>query len=169
MPLMTFCKHPGCRRSVPRGVDFCGQHKSDAEKHAAAARKAREARRTAFKGSSAKRGYGYRWQKLRNRFIAQHPFCEQCMKQGRLTIATDIDHIKPHRSFSLMRKTCKPSATLVTRERRLLRMEALGMRGRNDSAGNAAVHPIHGQSRPHGDGGMDRHARQWLYSFHRRA
>lgn len=22
MPLMTFCKHPGCRRPVPRGVDF---------------------------------------------------------------------------------------------------------------------------------------------------
>ena len=102
MPLMTFCKHPGCRRSVPRGVDFCGHHKSDAEKHAAAARKAREARRTAFKGSSAKRGYGYRWQKLRNRFIAQHPFCEQCMKQGRLTIATDIDHIKPHRGDPIL-------------------------------------------------------------------
>lgn len=102
MPLMTFCKHPGCRRPVPRGVDFCGQHKSDAEKHAAAARKAREARRTAFKGSSAKRGYGYRWQKLRNRFIAQHPFCEQCMKQGRLTIATDIDHIKPHRGDPIL-------------------------------------------------------------------
>ena len=102
MPLMTFCKHPGCRRSVPRGVDFCGQHKSDAEKHAAAARKAREARRTAFKGASAKRWYGYRWQKLRNRFIAQHPFCEQCMKQGRLTIATDIDHIKPHRGDPIL-------------------------------------------------------------------
>ena len=102
MPLFTFCKHPGCRRPVPRGEDFCGQHKSDAEKHAAAARKAREARRTAFKGSSAKRGYGYRWQKLRNCFIAQHPFCEQCMKQGRLTLATDVDHIKPHRGDPIL-------------------------------------------------------------------
>lgn len=131
MPLMTFCKHPGCRRPVPRGVDFCGQHKSDAEKHAAAARKAREARRTAFKGSSAKRGYGYRWQKLRNRFIAQHPFCEQCMKGAshlqRMSIT--LSRIAGIRSFSTTKRTCRACAMLAILERLPLKTAGLAING----------------------------------------
>lgn len=59
--------------------------------------KDREALRLKLKGNSSERGYGYRWQKLRNRFIAQHPYCEECMKQGKITLATDVDHIVPHR------------------------------------------------------------------------
>lgn len=97
MPLFTFCKHPGCRRPVPRGEDFCPRHAADAEKRAAARRREREARRTAAKGSSAARGYGYRWQRLRARFLYEHPLCEECLKHGRTEAATDVDHIIPHR------------------------------------------------------------------------
>lgn len=59
--------------------------------------KDRESLRLKLKGNSSERGYGYRWQMLRNRFIAQHPYCEQCLKEGRITLATDVDHIIPHR------------------------------------------------------------------------
>lgn len=54
--------------------------------------KAHQARPTA-----AKRGYGAKWQKTRVAYLASHPLCVECEKAGRLTAATDVDHIKPHR------------------------------------------------------------------------
>jgi 5-methylcytosine-specific restriction protein A len=38
--------------------------------------------------SSAQQGYGYHWQQIRARFLANHPTCESC---GR--IATVADHV----------------------------------------------------------------------------
>lgn len=79
----------------------CERHKEQGEKRDAAivaqAKKRRDARRRELKGTTAQRGYGARWQALRKRFILQHPYCERCLKEGRITPATDVDHIKPHR------------------------------------------------------------------------
>ena len=101
MPLLTPCHYPGCRRPVPRGERYCDLHKEAGEKRDEAARQSarrvREKRRFEAVGSSADRGYGYRWQKLRNRYIAQHPYCVECLKHGKITLATDVDHIRPHR------------------------------------------------------------------------
>lgn len=101
MPLFTVCRYPGCHAPAPRGDRYCERHREAGAKRdaiqAEKAKKFREARRRAIKGTSAQRGYGSRWQKLRKRFILQHPYCEQCMKEGRLTPATDVDHVKPHR------------------------------------------------------------------------
>lgn len=47
--------------------------------------------------SAASRGYGSRWNKARKMYLAAHPLCEQCLKEGRYTKATVVDHIKPHR------------------------------------------------------------------------
>ena len=30
-------------------------------------------------------------------YLAAHPLCEKCLKEGRYTKATVVDHIKPHR------------------------------------------------------------------------
>lgn len=49
------------------------------------------------KTSSAQRGYGYRWQKAREGWLRRHPLCEYCKRQGKVTLATIMDHIKPHR------------------------------------------------------------------------
>lgn len=101
MPLFTVCAYPGCHSPVPRGERFCDRHKEVGEKRDAAllaqAKKRRDARRRELKGTTAQRGYGARWQALRKRFILQHPYCEQCLKEGRITPATDVDHIKPHK------------------------------------------------------------------------
>ncbi len=35
------------------------------------------------------------WRRLRNNFLIEHPFCEECQRQGRLTKATVVDHIVP--------------------------------------------------------------------------
>ena len=48
------------------------------------------------KGSSASRGYGSRWRKARAAYLLRHPLCRYCERQGRVTPATVVDHIKPH-------------------------------------------------------------------------
>lgn len=41
--------------------------------------------------------YGRRWQRARRVFLAEHPLCVHCQREGRVTPATDVDHIEPHR------------------------------------------------------------------------
>ena len=47
--------------------------------------------------TSTQRGYGYKWQKARRRFLDAHPLCVACQANGRPTLATDVDHRIPHR------------------------------------------------------------------------
>jgi 5-methylcytosine-specific restriction protein A len=47
--------------------------------------------------SAARRGYGSRWQAYRLAFLRSHPLCAECERNGRLTPATVVDHIIPHR------------------------------------------------------------------------
>ena len=49
------------------------------------------------KTGSTARGYSYRWQQYRIRFLVQHPLCVMCEAEGRTTAATVVDHIVPHR------------------------------------------------------------------------
>ncbi|WP_179988384.1 MULTISPECIES: HNH endonuclease signature motif containing protein [unclassified Acinetobacter] len=46
--------------------------------------------------SSTKRGYGYKWQQYRLRFLQENPLCKFCKEQGKVTEATVVDHIIPH-------------------------------------------------------------------------
>lgn len=47
--------------------------------------------------SSTQRGYGYKWQKYREQFLFNNPLCSYCEGTGRITAATVVDHIKPHK------------------------------------------------------------------------
>lgn len=47
--------------------------------------------------TAAQRGYNYEWQKYRKVSLAQHPLCVHCQQAGRVTAATIVDHIIPHR------------------------------------------------------------------------
>jgi 5-methylcytosine-specific restriction enzyme A len=47
--------------------------------------------------TSTQRGYGYRWQQARAAFLARHPLCVMCEQAGRVTAATVVDHVVPHR------------------------------------------------------------------------
>lgn len=47
--------------------------------------------------SSTERGYGYRWQKARERFLRLNPLCVYCKAKGRVEVANVVDHIVPHR------------------------------------------------------------------------
>jgi len=41
--------------------------------------------------------YGRRWQKERKSFLQQHPLCVDCQRDGRVTAATIVDHVKAHK------------------------------------------------------------------------
>jgi hypothetical protein len=47
--------------------------------------------------SAAKRGYGRRWQKYRERYLREHPLCVMHQQQGQTVAADVVDHIVPHK------------------------------------------------------------------------
>ncbi len=47
--------------------------------------------------TTAQRGYGGRWQRVREAFLRHHPLCARCDAQGRIVAATVVDHRVPHR------------------------------------------------------------------------
>jgi 5-methylcytosine-specific restriction protein A len=81
------CAYPGCPELV-RGGRYCPAHQQEVARKQDAAR-----------GSSAQRGYGYRWQKLRIAYLRVHPICVDPFgvhkRDGRIEPATDVDHIIP--------------------------------------------------------------------------
>ena len=44
------------------------------------------------RGSAAERGYDYTWQQFRLSYLAMHPLCVDCEREGRAEAATDIHH-----------------------------------------------------------------------------
>lgn len=42
------------------------------------------------------RGYTYRWQQARKRFLFSNPLCVYCQRENRVELATVVDHKVPH-------------------------------------------------------------------------
>jgi len=82
------CAVQGCPCLAERGKKYCDNH-AYMEQPKDAYEK--------YRASSSERGYGKRWQRERKIYLASHPFCVECMKEGKYVIATDVDHIIPHR------------------------------------------------------------------------
>jgi 5-methylcytosine-specific restriction protein A len=53
--------------------------------------------RTDNRKSAHQRGYDHRWQVARLAYLRRNPLCILCQREDRLTIATVVDHIIPHR------------------------------------------------------------------------
>ena len=54
------------------------------------------------RASASERGYGHRWRKARLNFLTEHPLCEYCKQQGKVTKATVVDHSVPHRGDEVL-------------------------------------------------------------------
>ena len=90
------CRYPGCPKLVE--TRYCEEHAkqvaSDYEKY--------------DRDPKVRARYSGAWKKIRSRFIAEHPLCELCQRQGRITCANEVHHILPlsrggtHRQDNLM-------------------------------------------------------------------
>lgn len=67
------------------------------------------------KQSSSERGYGWKWQQARKIFLQANPLCVICEQEGRVVVATVVDHKIPHRGDQKLfwrqsnwRAICKP-------------------------------------------------------------
>lgn len=78
----TVCRRPGCAGLVTAGVcSVCGPVRSRAQ-----------AEHDERRGSAASRGYDARWRKLRLMVLVDRPWCAECERNGRITLATDVHH-----------------------------------------------------------------------------
>jgi 5-methylcytosine-specific restriction endonuclease McrA len=51
---------------------------------------------TGAAGNTTARGYGWRWQQVRERVLQRdHGLCQACLENGHTTAATDVDHVIP--------------------------------------------------------------------------
>lgn len=46
--------------------------------------------------TSTQRGYGYRWQQARERYLLDNPLCVFCARRGMTTAASVVDHVVAH-------------------------------------------------------------------------
>ncbi len=77
------CPHPGCSALTDGGR--CPAHQRE-----------RQQQHNQARGSSTQQGYGSKWRRERLRFLDENPLCVECKAAGRVTAATDVDHIVPH-------------------------------------------------------------------------
>lgn len=81
--------------------------------------------------SRHERGYGYKWQKLRQVILRRDDYlCQPCLANGRPTPATEVDHIKPKAKGGTdeqdnLQSTCKPCHAAKTQQEA---REARGLR-----------------------------------------
>jgi len=101
------CSHPGC----PKLTDarFCEEHE-----------KAEAKRYERYQRDPATRKlYGSAWRKVRKRYIAAHPLCENCLEQGQVTPAQEVHHVKPlsqggTNDYGNIRATCTSCHSSIT-------------------------------------------------------
>lgn len=77
------CSYPGC----PELTDsrFCEQHaKQEAKRYEKYDR-----------DPVTRKRYGREWKRIRDRYIVEHPLCEECKKKGKLTPVQEVHHIIP--------------------------------------------------------------------------
>ena len=77
------CSWPGCGRLT---------HDRFCEEHAKAYNRSYEKYQ---RNPETRRRYGRAWKRIRDRYVALHPFCEMCFKEGRSVKAEEVHHIKP--------------------------------------------------------------------------
>ena len=77
------CAYPGC----PKLTDgrYCEEHrKLEAKRY-----------ETYSRDPSVRRKYGRAWKRIRDSYVKEHPFCEQCFERGILVPVSEVHHKIP--------------------------------------------------------------------------
>ena len=77
------CRWPGCPRLTDR--QYCPEHEKAARQQYDRFERSPDINKT----------YGRAWKRIRDRYAAEHPLCELCLKDGRLTPVEEVHHILP--------------------------------------------------------------------------
>mgnify|MGYP001114152568 CR=1 FL=1 len=78
------CAYPGCGRLAVH-EQYCAEHQKVADDNYKRYERSPDFNKT----------YGRSWKRLRDKYIKQHPLCEMCLKEGRLTPVDEVHHILP--------------------------------------------------------------------------
>ena len=77
------CSYPGCPKLTDKR--FCEEHEklsnSNYEKYG--------------RDKSTKKRYGRAWKRIRDKYAAEHPFCELCFERGIIVPTEEIHHKLP--------------------------------------------------------------------------
>ena len=87
------CSHPGC----PELVDgrFCKKHEKEYNKNYEKYKR----------DPKTYKRYGKAWRVIRKRYVAEHPLCEMCLKENRMTKVEEVHHMFLFLVVELMTKT----------------------------------------------------------------
>lgn len=77
------CRYPGCPNLSDK--PYCELHRTV------------ENRRynTYERAPDVNKKYGHAWKRIRDRYAAAHPLCEECLKEGKLVPMEEVHHIIP--------------------------------------------------------------------------
>ena len=85
---LRVCPTPGCPGLTKGGrCDECREKSGQNQRHNWQDDKVR--------GSRLARGYDQDWLKLRERKAIINPLCEECLRQGKITVMQQVHHIIP--------------------------------------------------------------------------
>jgi len=81
-PLNTECKQYGCRNNKTDRSAYCSEHGGGVTET----------------GKANSRLYNQQaWDKIRARQLSKQPLCARCQHEGKITAASTVDHVFPHR------------------------------------------------------------------------
>lgn len=83
MALKKFCCKTGCKNVSTD--QYCDTHKINGYSY------------DQQRESAARRGYDHRWRKERLVFLKNYPLCKHCLDVSKITKATVVGHILPHK------------------------------------------------------------------------
>lgn len=103
------CRFPGCPNLTEK--DYCEEHKA----------KANYQYNHFFRDPETNKRYGSEWKKIRARYVAKHPLCEECLKHNRYVPVEEVHHKTPlseggthdERNLMSLCKSCHSAITLT--------------------------------------------------------
>jgi len=81
------CSRVGCSNLIDGNKKYCKSHEELQENN----------HYDKYRGTAAQRGYNAKWRKARTRFLSMNHLCVECSKEFKITVATVVDHIIPHK------------------------------------------------------------------------
>lgn len=93
--MRKLCCQPGCDDLAEPGAARCADHLAVWRVTEATRKAAPKARAVAVAGAEL---YAtVRWRKARLWYLDRYPLCRDCAELGGVVVATDVDHVIPHR------------------------------------------------------------------------